>query len=124
MSFNALDSLYSRLDVSERISESLKLKNITASSVVKERRTAKYFPMNGSAFQYGNAAGFANSSQIITYRLTDSQSYFDMESMYLNFNVQLGESFGASARQALPANPTIAQSAAQWKRDGGRHLAA
>jgi hypothetical protein len=95
MSLNPI-SMYAPLDVSEKIPESLKLKDITASSVVRKRKTVKYVSQNGDTFSYSNAGGASNSSSVITFLVSDSNGYLDPQKSCLNLIFQITEA-GSSA---------------------------
>lgn len=93
MSLNPI-SLYAPLDVAEKIPDGLKMKDLTAASVVKNRRTVKYVSMNGDSFSY------PGSSSVITFQVSDSNSYIDLQKTCLNFVFQLTEG-GTSANSAV-----------------------
>jgi hypothetical protein len=96
MSLN-YQSLFSHLDVSEHIPNSAQLPKMKASSVIKDRRTARYVPVGNTTYNYNSTSGSAGQ---ITFRLSDAQGYIDPSTMYLNFNIQLTEAFSAGARAA------------------------
>lgn len=114
--YNGLDHLYEKLDVSEVIPESMRMPQIKAASVVKGRRNAKYVPIGPGQYTFTtspSATSKSNSTNIMSFRVTDSQSFIDLQSCYLNFNVQITEAFGSTvalgrqADQALGSSYTV-----------------
>ncbi len=107
MSLNVV-SLYEPLGVSEHIPASLRKGlngDIKSASVVQQRYTGtKFVPINGTNFSFFSS-GSGNSSSIISFKLTDSMNYLDLQSCYLNMTVAI---------QDLKANTTTAAVAADY----------
>lgn len=76
-------SLSQPIPVEERIPESAKYEKLAAGSIIRGRRVVRWQPSTGTSV---NSTG---GSQIITFRLSDSNSYLDPLSCYLAFKVDL-----------------------------------
>jgi hypothetical protein len=69
--------------VEERIPESAKFDKLSSGSVIRGRRTVKYVPSTGSS------VSSAGGSQIITFRISDSNAFLDGLSTYLTFTATI-----------------------------------
>ena len=76
-------SLQQPISVEERIPESAKFERLSSASVIRGRRTVRFVPSTGTTVDS------ANGSQIITFRISDSNAYLDPLSAYLAFDLAL-----------------------------------
>ena len=79
-------SLQQPLSVEERIPESAKYDRLSSGSIIRGRRTIRFQPSTGTTVDS------AGGSQIITFRVSDSNAYLDPLSMYLTFDAVLTQS--------------------------------
>ena len=71
------------MPVEERIPESAKFDKLSAGSVIRGRRTVKYVPSTGTT------VSSSGGSQIITFRISDSNAFLDGLSTYLVFDATI-----------------------------------
>lgn len=76
-------SLQQPVSVEERIPESAKFERLSSASVLRGRRTVRFVPSTGTTVDSDNG------SQIITFRIADSNAYLDPLSCYLTFDLTL-----------------------------------
>lgn len=76
-------SLQQPISVEERIPESAKFERLSSASVIRGRRTVRFVPSTGTTVDS------TNGSQIITFRISDSNAYLDPLSAYLSFDLAL-----------------------------------
>jgi hypothetical protein len=91
MSLN-YQNLFASLDVAEHIPNSAQLPKLKASSVIKERKTARYVPVGSTSY---SLSGTGSAGQL-TFRISDAQGYIDPATMYLNFNIQINETISGT----------------------------
>ena len=76
-------SLQQPLSIEERIPESAKFEKLSSASIIRGRRTVRFQPSTGTTVDS------FNGSQIITFRISDSNAYLDPLSAYLAFDLAL-----------------------------------
>ena len=76
-------SLQQPLSIEERIPESAKFEKLSSASIIRGRRTVRFQPSTGTTVDS------TNGSQIITFRVSDSNAYLDPLSAYLAFDLAL-----------------------------------
>ena len=76
-------SLAPTMPVEERIPASAKFDKMDATSIIRGRRDVRWYPSTGTSV---NSSG---GSQIITFRLSDSNAYLDPLSCYLTFDLAI-----------------------------------
>ena len=73
-------SLQQPISVEERIPESAKYDKLSSGSVIRGRRTVRFQPSTGTT------VASSGGSQIITFRVSDSNAYLDPLASYLTFD--------------------------------------
>lgn len=80
-------TLVENVPIEERVPEAAQFKKLGGASVVRGRRTTRFVPSTGNT---------ANPGDIITFRLSDANSYLDLQSCYLHFSLSYDQPEDAS----------------------------